>query len=369
MFNQRTIFVILYVLFIYSCSETSTNLTDTFTVKGVVMSAGLPVENATISIDSMYNYTTTSNSNGSFEIKDVSKGDHQLKMEKKNSDNSFTQQTIDIGVYSDVVLNNLILPKPVRLYDSVSVEENTITIRWSPSDAEDFREYKLYRHTSAGIDENTGTFIYVSIDRNDTSFTDIDLSPSKAFFYRIFMMNEYGKLGGSNVVSGTTEIPEVIINGSFENVDQYLKIPVNWQRSGGIQEDNSIISDSSESYDGQYSVHARMNHIGDLVLTQTIDAQRINPAKSYKATFWMKIDSLLTGEMIVVGITENGGVLMIFGPLASSDWREFSFDISFIETINPQNYGFFFDISCEGSSTSYHNLDIWIDNLAVTEVE
>jgi len=369
MIMKRVLLVFLFTLIIYNCSKTSTNPTDTYTVQGVVMSAGLPVENATVTVDSMYNYTTTSNIDGEFEIKDVPKGEHQLTLKKTNSDNSFMQQTIDIGVYSDVVLNNLILPKSVRIHDSVIIENNTISICWSPSDAEDFREYRLYRHTSAGIDENTGTFIYVSIDKDDTCFTDTDLSFSNKYYYRIFIMNEYGKLGGSNVVSGTTAIPEIILNGSFEEIDDYLKIPVSWERNVGLQEDMCIFSDSTNSYDGQYSVHARMTHIGDLMLSQRIDASRINPTKDYIASFWMKVDTLLSGEMIIVGITEGGGYLSIMGPLETSDWREYNFDIGFIETINPQDYGFFFDFSCEGSSTTYHNLDIWIDNLTVNEVE
>jgi len=67
------------------------------------------------------------------------------------------------------------------------------------SDADDFREYKLYRHSTSGFDESTGELLHISTFRNDTSFTD-SIPHSSTYYYRLYQMNEYGRLGGSNIV-------------------------------------------------------------------------------------------------------------------------------------------------------------------------
>ena len=41
-----------------------------------------------------------------------------------------------------------------------------------PTDADDFREYKVYRRDSPGIDETSGELIFVSTARAQTTFLD-----------------------------------------------------------------------------------------------------------------------------------------------------------------------------------------------------
>lgn len=45
---------------------------------------------------------------------------------------------------------------------------NIATLKWNKSTAEDFCEYKLYSHTTSGLDETTGELEHVTIDIKDT---------------------------------------------------------------------------------------------------------------------------------------------------------------------------------------------------------
>jgi len=73
-----------------------------------------------------------------------------------------------------------------------------------------FYEYKIYRHYHTGLDENTGTLIHVSTSADDTIFNDIGtdleygLTPATTYYYRVYINNNFGRLGGSNIIGVTT---------------------------------------------------------------------------------------------------------------------------------------------------------------------
>ena len=47
-------------------------------------------------------------------------------------------------------IDALLLPKALLMYHPDSVSENSAKLTWSPTDANDFREYKIYKHTTSG---------------------------------------------------------------------------------------------------------------------------------------------------------------------------------------------------------------------------
>ena len=87
-------------------------------------------------------------------------------------DGTFIERATDISVFADVFLDALRLPKAVFCYDPTNVSANSATISWSATDAADFREYKLFRHTTSGQDETTGELVHVATEIQDTVFTD-----------------------------------------------------------------------------------------------------------------------------------------------------------------------------------------------------
>ncbi|RKY94985.1 MAG: hypothetical protein DRQ01_01005 [Ignavibacteriae bacterium] len=217
--NILNLIVLLSVSIIFvSCTESLTDSTtgQLYSVSGYVYMKSEPVNDATINIDGKINYPTTSNSDGYFEIKDVPEGEHVLSvMKDANNNGGFSERNYDLEVFNDVVLNSLTLPEPVFVYQPIITIQG-IELAWSPTDANDFREYKVFRHTSSGIDENHGDLIHVSTSRNDTILIDQDFNSLTNYYYRVYVMNDVGRLGGSNIVNIQTPNKNIVLNGDFE---------------------------------------------------------------------------------------------------------------------------------------------------------
>lgn len=173
-------------------------------VAGTVRVGADPVANAGVSIDNVANWTTETDADGHFLLQDVTEGEHELGIRYVSEVGSFSEESQHLLVFSDLDLDGLRLPIPVVLDDPSDVTEHEMTLTWSQTDAVDFREYKLYRHDSSGLDETTGELIHVSTSRADVTFTDTDLGGDATYFYRVYVMNDLGRLGGSNIVSATT---------------------------------------------------------------------------------------------------------------------------------------------------------------------
>nr|MBC8375000.1 carboxypeptidase regulatory-like domain-containing protein [FCB group bacterium] len=170
-----TLVTILSTYF-FSCGNEPTDPNDLFEVKGNVTDHnGNAVSMAKVSIDQAFNWTEYTSEDGTYKINDVSKGTHDLEVEYKYDDTSYVVRNEQLNVNSDVALAELRLPNPVNLETPTIKQQltlNQIQLCWSVSVAEDFREYKLYKHNTSGLDESTGTLIHVATLPGDTSFTD-----------------------------------------------------------------------------------------------------------------------------------------------------------------------------------------------------
>jgi len=217
--KRTVIFIIVSFLILASCEKDSTSPEgNVYTVKGTVINSTGPVMNATVKIDDATNWTTKTIDDGSFEINDVTKGSHKLTVEQQSDNGQFSIQSENLEVQNDISLQAFLLPEPVYLKEAV-IEQNIlndkINLNWTKTIAEDFREYKIYRHTSSGLDETTGELIHVSTSRTDTSFID-SLLHSARYFYRVFVLNDYGQIGGSNIIEVVTDEyqnnPEIVLS-------------------------------------------------------------------------------------------------------------------------------------------------------------
>lgn len=154
-----------------------------------------------------------------------------------------------ISVSSDVNLNTILLPTPLKLLYPKAIDYNSISVTWNQSDGEDFYEYKLYRHDSPGLDEKSGELVYVSTSKNDTAFRDSSLISNHQYYYRVFLMNKYGKMGGSNIIKVKTRSMN-FLDGDFENLDFQ-----NYWIKHGMTEYTCHL-DSVVKYQGKYSLFA-----------------------------------------------------------------------------------------------------------------
>ncbi len=219
---------IMFLVAFGGCEEDTYSPDKKYTVSGTVYHLGVRASNISVSIDDSNTLTVLTDDQGNFDILNVVTGQHQLKLYKtfsgieksqlNSSDGAFSERTYNIDVNEDMVMNSLLLPKPVILQNPRV--DSTVVIKWSSSDVEDFREYKIYRHTSSGLDETTGELIHISTSRMDTSYFENTLNlDAGTYFYRVFVMNEFGKLGGSNIVE--FYVSETILKITVDYRGQY----------------------------------------------------------------------------------------------------------------------------------------------------
>ncbi len=198
------VYTAFFSLLLIACSVMNDIDNDTYSVKGVVLINNFPAENATIMIDSSTSFREYSDHEGNFKINNVPTGKHKISIYKSDDEGSYSNIEKDINVNSDTDLATLQLPKPVSIelieYNAI----DGILLKWDKSGASDFREYKLFRTDHPGIDDLSGQLLFTSISRNDTIFSDQSFLSQKDYYYRIYIMNEYGKLGGSNIIKVST---------------------------------------------------------------------------------------------------------------------------------------------------------------------
>jgi hypothetical protein len=364
---MKYILFFTFILFL-ACSEQSTEPTNLYTVSGVIYQNNQPSYGTNVSIDNKLNLSTTTDENGEFSIPNVPEGNRSFSASKSYDDGSFVETTSTLSVNNDIRLNSLILPNPTKLNEITYKTDSSIKLSWSPSSALDFREYKIYRHTTLGIDEQTGTLVYVTIDRNDTSFTDENLDALQTYYYRVFVMNEFARMGGSNIVSATTDNKNYIWNGDFELEES----PLVWWNSYHFGQiiitdslktsgDNSLllIAETGDPYNPPENLYADLSKWG---ATYYLVGDR-----TYKISGWIKTEgeySEYVGDFWGDQTEEKAGFLSynFFGVLGikpHTDWTyvEKTFYIS-AQDVND------FSLSLR-SSCKY----TWFDNLKLEIVE
>jgi len=368
---------ILFSLAILIGCQKDEEKTD-FKVSGILKSDGKPLANATVDIDGLEQYKTTSNSEGYFVIENVPAGSHSLNTKKSGSDNSFIQKSLDIELQNnDLNFQSLILPNPV-LIDTIILDSinNIATIKWNKSIAEDFREYKLYSHTSSGLDETSGELEHVTIDINDT-IKSIQLENLSEKYFRIFVLNEYGQLGGSNIVSISSINRNLIIGGNFEDSEDLSS----WNLTGSI----NITNIDMYSGLGCVLLESEIDTI-DNNLSGTIDrwpvtenqmsiAIELEKDRDYTISFWYKLSGFgymmypfnfyyyqNNEEKISTTIYEYDWVdewipLSPFGIIHDSGWMFFSKDFT-----SDSDNSAVFHIKTQMEK-------VWIDNLEIKITE
>ncbi len=280
--KQILFFSTILIIIMFSCSKYKN-----YNVSGKLLSDGIPVENAIVTIDGLEQYKTTSSSDGFFIIENVSNGLHKLNVEKFYTDSLFIKKSFDLDVNTDINYEELLLPNPVSLLSvTIDTSTNIATITWNKSNSEDFREYKLYSHSTSGIDETTGTLEHVATEIKDT-VTAIQLDNYKRTFLRVFVMNDYGKLGGSNIINVQSMNINLCIGGDFESQNLFEEY---WTITSGTV---NIID--SVSYEGNSCVYMQNVIIPDpwQVEESLIEIPiYFEKDTEYELSFWYKISGI-----------------------------------------------------------------------------
>ena len=76
-------------------------------------------------------------------------------------------------------------------------------LTWSVSEASDFLAYKLYRGSSASVDENS-TLITTITNRYTLSYIATALTEGTEYYFRVYVVDASGQTSGSNIVNAAT---------------------------------------------------------------------------------------------------------------------------------------------------------------------
>ena len=244
-------------------------------------------------------------------------------------------------------------------------------LRWTATDAVDFREYKIYQHETSGLDETTGTLIHVSTGIDDTVFTAVSLVPFNTYYFRVYVMNEYGKLGGSNIVSSKTQNANLIGNGGFEIIDPYTNFAEGWNLSA-MQSTYAEI-DQTQSFDGNNSLHfyGIQGVYAFSSIDTDIDPNLLIPDKKYELTMWVKHDSLAVYHTGWIDLYPGlGRLYQIDGPKKISDWMQHKKVFYTPASLEGTYYGFQFHFAqIVNQIIPDLPLNIWIDNIEIKRVD
>lgn len=286
----KYIFFLLLPFFLFlKCNKNTTEPQDGFTIQGTILYKNSTLANASVTINNDVNFTTISDVSGNFVISNVPAGEHTLKMSKSFADGTFVERENNLLVDADIILNSLKLPKAIFLNDPFSVTSKSISLSWSATDADDFREYKIFRHINSGLDEATGELIHISTSVQDTIFTDTGLNALSDYYYRTYVMNDFGRLGGSNIVSVSTLNRNLFPDGGFE---ESSVLSDNWTVNF-LPASSSAQIDDSLSYEGNNSLH--------LILPVSITHNLMSSVVAddiYELSFWYRVfgDSIKYGQ-------------------------------------------------------------------------
>ena len=151
------------------------------------------------------------------------------------------------------------------------------------------------------MDETTGTLIYVATAITDTSFVDTDLFESTTYYYRVYVMNEFGRLGGSNINSAKTLFRNLIMNGDFEFFNLSNE-PMDW-----LLENDVWFVNSQNSQAGYYGLRGERNsYLVELgpgaSLRQFIPYPSIVPGKQYTFSYHYYVEDLAGNSTLKVAL-------------------------------------------------------------------
>lgn len=349
---------------------------DTYTLTGKIAADNHNVGNVEIVLDGAKHYQTTSDNNGNFTINEIEKGLYNMNLKKSSPDSSFVGDTYQITINSDTTISNLELPDPVIMYNPENISFQSATLLWSKCNSNRFYEYKVYRKNDQGLDENTGELIYVGTNRSDTIFSDNDLLENTDYYYRVYVLNNFGKLGGSNIVHVKTPEGTYVKNGSFEffGNDSTANDWIYATQGDFNFADYSRVVYDSTAPEGDYvlSIDIPVYHhalsFGDLY--QVINSKYIKQNTRYEMSFWVKIIELESNAEckleIVDGTTYSPErVISVTSSSPKNEWIKYSTQFYGIET---NSYKIQL-LTCCPIPYNNEQYKILIDNIIIRKIE
>lgn len=279
-------------------------------------------------------------------------------------------KTIHLALISMIFLvlacNGNQVPTDVTL-NPITQDANGIQISWSTNSDGNFNSYKLYRHTSSGIDASTGDLVHVETSSSTTSFTDLNFNPLVTYYYRIYVLTDDGQSNGSNIVSITTQSISLVDNGSFENGSS---VPNNWSLTDNSIGDplNSIVIDNTTSSDGSQSLkfhHNSSTGCWEQWIDQNLTLSDLDAGGTYEFSIDYKMDTPMTSQSGMGAKITNGQLdIQMSWPSFAADgnWHSYATQFVLPANLGSTNPQFRLHFCTQGI------MDWWIDNVQIVKV-
>lgn len=318
------------------------------TVRGKVVAKGKPVAAARVTLTNGAGVTEAmvlTGAEGQFAFSNISDGQHNLSLEKQSESGQVYYETMPLMVNGDVLLATLVLPEPPVLLDTRLESTDSAFLSWNTfGDPAAFREYKLFRKKDPGIDESHGDLIYVGTKLSDTVFSDAMAPFEGNVYYRLYVMNEYGKAGGSNILTRAVpyDMARYLPNASFESGDagwslyDAFKTPI-WANFVDEQHYWLAVIDSGVASAGKKSLRltfgkGQARTYGGQYTTSKIGVSGLKAGQTYQASFMLRFASCKATSVKVMLVTGYGENTYNLG-LAPTDgdgreWRKITTDFT-----------------------------------------
>lgn len=366
-------YILLFILF-FGCRGNVNSLEGDASVSGILTFMDQPLSGTAVSIDGVLNWSVETNEMGYFEIKNVAPGERVLKATFSNNDGMVSMLEAPVVLApGQNNLNEIKLPVPPVLYDIVYPHNDNYEIKlsWSPSEDSEYREYKVYRKDDSGLDETTGELIYVTTSKTDTNFVDSSFLGGLEYYYRVYTLSSFGKVGGSNLKSVVTEAVNLVSNGGFEKYELSGE-PNDWSIPGynpGFGLPGEFEIDNTEKYSDSSSLRfyvapSDFEFVGDVFIDQYISGAKFEVGRNYVFKAYLKPRDFEMGAS--VRYRQNGDLKLLTTNSQVSigeEWVEITSEFRYPEDANILQLRIY-AIGYESDTT----LSGWVDNVSISIV-
>lgn len=187
---------------------------DTYEIKGRILYNGSPCQGVEISLYDTNDYrrgfyTTDSTGNFRFNIHPDYGENYWMRAIKTESYSSCIIKTDSINISSDLQLPDIKLEKTLNLSCMSYVTDmyNTgIELKWTSYKGDNFKEYRVFKSLDNGLGDNelfdnNGSIIKICNAVSDTVFIDKNAFPLILNYYRVDVLDGFGKIGQSNIIN------------------------------------------------------------------------------------------------------------------------------------------------------------------------
>ncbi len=284
---MKKIVILFIVISLVSCKkDTNTKDNGLYRIYGKVLNIQPSSSEIPITLSNeQNNYITYITKSGEYEFQNIKAGEYKLNVSQNVSEGSI-EKTLKVSISESDEMLNIPLPNPVQIFCTAH-PSRSITLNWTKSLDPGYREYKIYKGYNTGLDETTGTLLHVATNASDTVYAINGVEPNSDHYYRVFVMDELGKIAGSNVLHVKTDSDPVIYT---------LELETNFAGIGGLGTISGV------TYDGNYIWLAYRLSIGGFY-----DNDKVTLAK-YDCKNYSLIDSLSFNDRYepLGGLTSDG---------------------------------------------------------------